>query len=199
MSTPAWSAYDEGYLRAYQWSGSLAAGSPLPQEAATVAMGPGELTHLHVSPIAISGFFGENQEVGRSFFLIGGPVGLAVTGAASYAHHQSKKRQAEQAAIPRWHNLGTADLVMTNQRLVVTNQAQSKSLLYAEAGPLAATTGANGVPAVQLQPANMPVLQFASPWAPMLYVFVHYLVDGQAPGVPIPDGLLDRARAEGRY
>jgi len=199
MSTPAWSAYDEGYLRAYQWSGSLAAGSPLPQEAATVAMNPGEVTHLHVSPIVISGYFGENQQVGRSFFLIGGPVGLALTGAASYAHNQSKKRQAKQAAIPRWHNLGTADLVMTNQRLVITNQGQSKSFMYSEAGPLAATTGVNGAPAVQLQPSGMPLLQLESAWAPMLYVFVHYLVDGQAPGVPIPDGLLERARAEGRY
>jgi hypothetical protein len=32
----------------------------------------------------------------------------------------------------------------------------------------------------------------------MLYVFVHYLVDRQAPGVPMPPGLLERARQQGR-
>jgi hypothetical protein len=32
----------------------------------------------------------------------------------------------------------------------------------------------------------------------VLYVFVHYLVDGRAPGVPMPSGLLERATAEGR-
>ena len=30
MGTAAWSVYDNGYLRAYQWSGSLAAGAALP-------------------------------------------------------------------------------------------------------------------------------------------------------------------------
>jgi hypothetical protein len=60
------------------------------------------------------------------------------------------------------------------------------------------TTGTAGVPAVQLQPANMPVLRFESPWAPIVYVFVHHLVDGRPPGVPLPDGLLERAQAEGR-
>jgi hypothetical protein len=34
--------------------------------------------------------------------------------------------------------------------------------------------------------------------APLLYVFVHDLVDGLAPAVPMPVGLLERARAQGR-
>jgi len=29
-------------------------------------------------------------------------------------------------------------------------------------------------------------------------VFVHHLVDGRPPGVTMPEGLLDRARAHGR-
>jgi hypothetical protein len=41
-------------------------------------------------------------------------------------------------------------------------------------------------------------LRFESPWAPLLYVFVHHLLDGRPPGVPIPDGLLDQAAAQGR-
>ena len=73
-----------------------------------------------------------------------------------------------------------------------------ESLWYAEAGPLQMAAGTGGVPAVQFQPASMPMLRLESPWAPLVYVFVHYLVDGQAPGVPLPDGLLERAQAEGR-
>jgi hypothetical protein len=88
---------------------------------------------------------------------------------------------------------------MTSQRLALTLKGQIESFWYAEAGPLQPATGAGGVPAVQLQPSGMPLLQIESPWAPVLYVLVHHLVDGHPPGVPLPPDLLDRARAQGRY
>ena len=198
MGTPAWNAYDEGYLQAYQWSGSLAAGAALPQAATALPLGPGEVAHLHLAPVGVPGHFGEQKEYRRSFLLVGGPVGLALTGAASYAHNQSKKAEAERAAIPKWHALGSADLVMTNQRLAITLNGQLESLWHAEAGPLSPAVGSGGIPAVQLQPSGMPLLQLESPYAPILYVFVHHLVDGRPPGVPVPDGLLERARAQGR-
>jgi len=198
VSTPEWSAYDEGYLRAYQWSASLAGGAALPQEATTLTLNPGEVAHAHFAPVTIYGYFGEQQDYNRSVFLFGGPVGLALTGAASYAHNQSKKAEAERAAIPKWHLLGGADLVMTSQRLALTMNGKAESLWLAEAGPLSSTVGSGGVPAIGLQPQGMPPLRMESPWAPMLFVFVHHLVDGRPPGVPMPDGLLDRARAQGR-
>ena len=37
-----------------------------------------------------------------------------------------------------------------------------------------------------------------SEWSPLLYVYGHFLVDGAAPGVPMPEGLLERAQAQGR-
>jgi hypothetical protein len=194
----AWSAYDEGYLRAYQWASSLAAGAPLPQEAAPIPLGPGEVAHAHVAPVSIVGFFGESGEYRRSFLLIGGPVGLALTGAASMARNASKKAEAERAAIPRWHDLGTADVVVTSQRLAASHGGQLESFWYAEAGPLQWAVGRHNVPAVQLQPSGMPPLRLESPWAPLLYVFVHHLLDGRPPGVPIPEGLLERATAQGR-
>jgi hypothetical protein len=198
MGTAAWSAYDDGYLRAYQWSGSLAAGAALPQEATALSLGPSEIAHAHLAPVGVFGHFGEQKDYRRSFLLVGGPVGLALTGAASYAHNQSKKAEAGRAAIPKWHALGSADLVMTNQRLAITLNGQLESLWYAETGPLSPTVGKGGIPAVHLQPSSMPVLRLESPYAPVLYVFVHHLVDGRPPGVPMPEGLLDRARAEGR-
>jgi hypothetical protein len=198
VSAESWSVYDEGYLRAYQWAGALAQGSALPQEATTTQLGPGEVAHAHFAPVGIAGFFGEDTEYRRSFFLFGGPVGLALTGAASLAHNASKKAEAQQAAIPRWHQLGTADIVVTNQRLVVTGNGQTGSFWYAETGPLQMTTGPGGTPAVQFQPAGHPVLRVDSPWAPLLHVFVHYLADGRAPGVSVPEGLLERARGQGR-
>ena len=198
MGMAAWSTYDEGYLQAYLWASSLAAGAALPREATALPLGPSEIAHAHLAPVGVFGHFGEQKDYRRSFLLVGGPVGLALTGAASYAHNQSKKAQAKRAAIPSWHALGAADLVMTNQRLAITLNGQLESLWYAEAGPLSPASGNGGIPAVSLQPSSMPLLRLESANAPVLYVFVHHLVDGRPPGVPMPDGLLDRARAQGR-
>jgi hypothetical protein len=196
MSTPAWTFEDEGYLRAYQWASALAGGAALPTEQSPVPLGPGEIAHAHLAPVQISGFFGENASYRRSFLLLGGPVGLALTGAASLARNASKKAEAERAARPRWHALGTADVIVTSQRMAASMSGKIESFWYAECG---APEWARGrAPAVQLQPAGMPLLRFESPWAPLLYVFVHRLVDGRPPGVPLPPGLLDRARAAGR-
>ena len=198
VTAATWSDYDEGYLRAYQWAGALAAGTPLPQEPPPMPLGPGEAAHLHLAPVALYGYFGQSAEYRRSFLLLGGPVGLALTGAASLAHNASKKADAERAAIPRWHALGAADLVMTSQRLVLTLKGEAQSLWYAETGALEAAVGAGGVPAVQLQPAHMPLLRIESSSAAVLYVMVHHLLEGRVPGVPMPEGLLDRARSAGR-
>jgi hypothetical protein len=198
MNVAAWTDYDEGYLRAYQWAGALAGGAALPQEAASTQLGPGEVAHLHLSPVMLLGYFGQSAEYRRSFVLLGGPVGLALTGAASLAHNASKKADAERAAIPRWHALGPSDLLMTSQRLLLTVKGQAQSLWYAETGPLEATTGSGGVPAVQLQPDKMPLLRIESSSAVVLFVLVHHLLEGQVPGVPMPAGLLERARAAGR-
>jgi hypothetical protein len=51
---------------------------------------------------------------------------------------------------------------------------------------------------VELQPAGQPLLQLESVWAPLLYAFVHRLVDGRPPTLSMPAGLLERARAQGR-
>jgi hypothetical protein len=198
MSAPAWSVFDEGYLRAYQWAGALAGGAPLPTEAAPAQLGPGEIAHAHFAPVGLAGYFGEDLQYQRSLFLFGGPIGLAVTGAASMARNAAKKAEAQRAAVPRWHNLGTADVAVTNQRLVLSAKGQAEAFWYAETSPLELAAGAAGSPAVQFQPSGKPVLRIDSPWAPMLYVFVHQIVDGRPPGVPVPAGLLERARAEGR-
>jgi hypothetical protein len=198
MGVVPWTTYDEGYLRAYEWSGALASGAPLPQEATTAQLGPGEVAHARLAPVAVAGYFGEDREYRPSLFLVGGPVGLAVTGAASLAHNASKKAEAERAAVPRWRPLGTVEIVVTNQRLVATGNGLTGSFWYAEMGPLQMAAGAGGVPAVQLQPTGRPYLRLDSAWAPILYVFVHYLVDRQAPAVPMPAGVLERARAQGR-
>ena len=198
MSAMAWTAVDEGFLHAHQWSQALAGGAALPQDATPVQLGPGEVAHARFAPVVMSGYFGEDKQYRSSFFLIGGPVGLAVTGAASLAYNASKKAEAQRAAVPSWHRLGTAEVAVTNQRVVATGNGQTESLWYAEIGPLQLTPGRGGAPGVQFQPTDGPLLRLETPGAPLLYVFVHYLVDGQAPGVPMPAGLLDRARQQGR-
>lgn len=193
-----WSEDDEGYLRAQQWAASLAAGAALPDQAVAVQLGPGEAAHAHLAPVTVRGYYGENADYRRSFLLLGGPVGLAVTGAASLARNAAKKAEAQRAAIPSWHELGVAQVVMTNQRLIVSSGDQLEPLWYAESGPLQWAAAAGGPPAVQVQPARMPPLRLESPWAALLYVFVHHLLDGRPPGVPLPADLLDRARTQGR-
>jgi hypothetical protein len=198
VAAAAWSAYDEGYLMAYQWAGALAAGSALPQEQPTVQLGPGEVEHSNFPGVAVFGHFGENKEYHKGFLLVGGPVGLALTGAASAARNASKKREAELAAVPRWHALGAASVVLTSQRLVLLMGGELQSLWHAECGPLQPAISPNGAPAVQFQPKSMPPLRLDFAWAPLLYVFTHHLLDGQPPAVPLPEGLLERAASAGR-
>lgn len=198
MGAVGWTAFDEGFLNAYQWGQALAGGAALPREVAPVQLGPGEIAHARIAPVGIAGYFGEDKQYRSSFFLIGGPVGLAVTGAASLAYNASKKADAQKAAVPRWHQLGTAQVVVTSQRLIATGSGRTESLWYAEIGPLQLSPGRGGAPGVQFQPADSPLLRLEAPGAPLLYVFVHYLVDGQAPGVPMPSRLLERAREQGR-
>jgi len=198
MSVMRWTASDEGYLRAYRWAGALAGGAALPREAAAIQLGPGELAHARFAAVQVAGYFGEGKEYRPGFLLVGGPVGLALTGAASLARNAVKKKEAQRAAVPQWHRLGPADIVVTSQRLVASGSGQSGSFWYAELSPLQLTVGAGGVPAVQLQPGGQPILSLESPWAPMLYVFVHHAVHGRPPGVPVPAGLLERAGAQGR-
>jgi hypothetical protein len=87
---------------------------------------------------------------------------------------------------------------MTSQRLAVSEQNQIKSLWYAECGPLQFGNGPQGVPAVLVQAQGMPLLRLESPWAPVLYVLVHHLLDGRPPAPPMPQGLIERAQAAGR-
>ena len=198
MTSTTWSGVDEAYLRAYQWSAALASGAALPQVASPVALGPGEVAHAQLAPVTFLGYFGEDASYRRSFLLFGGPVGLAVTGAASLAYNANKKADARRAAIPRWHDLGAGAVLVTSQRIVLMLENGPHPISYADAGRLEWGNARAGGPAVRLQPAGMPPMLLESPWAPLAYVFVHRIVDGTPPGVPMPPGLLERAEAEGR-
>src|SRR3954447_17472406 len=133
--TTTWSAYDDGYLLGHQWATSLAAGAALPQVAASVPLNPGEIAHLTLAGAGLSGFFGEDTGYRPSVFLFGGPVGLAVTGAASWARNSARKTEAQRAAIPRWHPQGRADVTMTSQRLAAAAGGPAGMPLDAECGP----------------------------------------------------------------
>ena len=149
-------------------------------------LGPGEVAHARLAPVGLSGFFGEDTAYRRSFLLVGGPVGLALTGAASLARNQSKKAEAQRAAQPRWHDLGPADVVITGQRLVVIAAGRPSRSGTPRRPPPALAPSPRGTPALQLQPNGMPLLRLESPWAPLAYVFVHHLVNGSPPGRAAP-------------
>ena len=44
-----WNAFDEGYLSAYRWSGSLAGGVALPVESTATPLEPGEVAHAEIA------------------------------------------------------------------------------------------------------------------------------------------------------
>jgi hypothetical protein len=198
VNATAWTDYDEGYLRAQQWASTLAKGGALPVETSPVALEPGETAHGHFSPVAFASFFSQATQYQPSFFVFGGPVGLAVTASVQYGRDAAYRAQAQRAGVPQWHPLGAADVVVTTARLIVTGKKQTGSLPYARLGAFQLVPGIDGGPAVQLQPTGEPALQLSSPWAPVLYVFMRYLTEGTPPQVPIPAAVLERAQAEGR-
>jgi len=198
VSATAWTDYDEGYVRAQQWSATLSSGGALPVETPPMALEAGEAAHGHFSPVAFAAFFAQATRYQPSFFVFGGPVGLAVTASVQYGRDAAYRAQAQRAGMPRWHALGVADVVVTNARLIVSGQKQTGSLPYTGLGAFQLVPGIDGGPAVQLQLSGEPALQLSSPWAPVLYVFTRYLTEGRPPQVPIPAAVLKRARAEGR-
>ena len=198
MSVTGWTDYDEGYLRARRWAETLAAGAELPVEATPIPLEPGEVAHTHVAPVTFAAYFAQGTTYQPSFFVFGGPVGLAVTASIAYGRDAAYRAQAQRAGAPQWHRLGVADVLVTSERLVVTGEKQTGSLSYSDIGPVQLVPGVGGGPAVQFQPRDEPALELASPWAPVIYVFVHQIVDGRPPAVPIPPAVLERAKAEGR-
>jgi hypothetical protein len=198
LAGPEWNAYDEGYLSAYKWARSLGRGARLPVEAVAMALGSDEVAHAHLSPVAFAAYYAAATPYQPSFFVFGGPVGLAVTASVQYGRDAASRAQAQRAGAPRWHRLGMADVVVTNQRLLVTGEGRTGSLSHSETSPIQLVAGMAGGPAAQLQPAGEPPLQLESPWAPVLYVFVRQIVDGHPPAVPMPPAVLERAKAEGR-
>lgn len=198
MSTSGWTDYDEGYLRARRWAETLAGGGALPVEPAQVPLEPGEVAHAHIAPVTFAAYFVHGTPYQPTFFVFGGPVGLGVTASIQYGREAAWRAQAQRAGAPQWHRLGAADVVVTNERLIATDEKRTGVLAYSQIGSVQLVAGMDGGPALQLQPTGEPALQLASPWAPVLYVFVRQLVDGRPPAVPIPPAVLERAKTEGR-
>jgi hypothetical protein len=187
-----WNAFDEGYLSAYRWAEALSGGAALPVETPPVALEPGEVAHAHLAPFTFAAFVATGFEYTPIF-------GIFVTGEVALGRRADRRAAASKAAhTPRWHGIGTVDVTVTNRRLIASGGGKTGALAYAEAGPLQLAPGLDGGPAVEFQPAGSPALELSGPWAPLLYVFACTAADGRPPVVPVPPGVLERARAEGR-
>jgi hypothetical protein len=194
----AWNAFDEGYLSAHKWAEALAGGAPLPVEQVPIPLEPDEVAHAHLAPVTVLAYVAENKQYPPALFVFGGPLTLAVTGAVAIGRDAAWRGEAQRAVTPRWHRLGTVDLVVTDRRLLATGQGKTASVAYTLLGPSQLVPGADGGPSVQVQPSGQPALQLESPWSPLLYVFMHQLADGRPPPLPMPPAVVERARAEGR-
>jgi hypothetical protein len=187
-----WTNFDEGYVSAHDWAAALAGGSALPVEEPTIELEPGEIQHAHLSGFSIGAYVPGGFQFQKIF-------GIFVTGEVALGRRATWRADARTDAAPRWRRVAVADAIVTDRRLLVANDERTGSVTFAEIGPVQLVPGMEGGPAVQLQPADFPApLQLSSPWAPLLYVFVHQLADGRAPNVPLPPAVVERARAAGR-
>ena len=191
MGTAAWSVYDEGYCGPTV-VGFAGGGRDAAQEATAQPLGPSE-----IAPPTCAGrrvrLLRRAEDYRRSFLLVGGPVGLALTGAASYAHNQSKKAEAQRAASrsgTRW----AAPIGDDEPAAAITLNGQLESLSrggrpahpydrqrWHSRRPFAAVEHAGAATRICIRAR-------AHARSPP--------VDGRPPGVPMPEGLLDRARAQ---
>ena len=121
-----------------------------------------------------------------------------MTGAASLALQRTKKaRRSSGPRSPGGTGWARRILVVTSQRLVFTpRRPLGLVLVCGDRSAADWQPGRGGVPSVQFQPSGAPTLRLDFARAPLLYVFVHHLVDGRPPGVPMPPGLLERAQAQ---
>jgi hypothetical protein len=66
----------------------------------------------------------------RRLLLLGGPIGMAITGLGSVVANRRSRRRAERAAAPAWRPLGPLVVVATDQRLLVWHQHAWWSVWY---------------------------------------------------------------------
>lgn len=87
-------------------------------EVVTHLLLPDEVVHIKADAF---GWRWEPAEVtyDRNFLLLGGPVGMAITGIASTVANQRARRRAERVAAPAWRPLGPLVMIATDQRLLV--------------------------------------------------------------------------------
>ena len=110
------------------------------QEAAPVQLGPGELAHARSRR---SGSPGTSARTTVPIVVLPDrwPGRPRRDRGREPGHNASKKAEAQRAAVPSWHRLGTAEVVVTNQRLIATGSGRTESLWYAEIGPLQLVPG----------------------------------------------------------
>jgi hypothetical protein len=67
----------------------------------------------------------------RDLLLLGGPVGMAITGIASVVANRRSRRRAERAAALAWRPLGPLVVIATDLHLLVWHQGAWWSVWYA--------------------------------------------------------------------
>lgn len=90
---------------------------------------PNEVAHIKAEAF---GWRWEPAEVtyDRNLLLLGGPVGMAITGIASTVAKRRARRRAEPTAAAAWRPLGPLVVIATDQRLLVWHQDAWWSVWY---------------------------------------------------------------------
>jgi hypothetical protein len=66
----------------------------------------------------------------RRHLLLGGPIGMAITGFASVMANRRARRRAEREAAPAWRPLGPLSVIATDLRLFVWHLGDWHSVWY---------------------------------------------------------------------
>ncbi|MDP9793930.1 hypothetical protein J2S43_002442 [Catenuloplanes nepalensis] len=130
----------------------------------------------------LSVFHGIDVEYSTGGYAFGGGLMFVAAGMlAGAANDARKRRRAENQARPQWRPLGTAPVVITDQRLLVMidNQWQSSELralvsMQPEPGDWAVTMHFEGAPPLRLR----------GPWVPWMTVAISASMFGR----PFPPG-----------
>ena len=104
-------------------------GNPAWADAVAHLLLPNEVAHIKADAL---GWRWESSDVtyDRNLLLLGGPVGMAVTGIASAVANRRARRSAERVAAPAWRPLGPLVVIATDRRLLVWHKEAWWSVWY---------------------------------------------------------------------
>lgn len=171
----------DGLRHAHGLSCHLRVGGALPRAQSGMLLDYTEIEHTRLWA-NVHGYYGlDNVQYQRSFFAAGGIAGLIAGAAASAVINDRRKSQAFAHAAPQWRPHGQSPIVVTSQRLLMSESGQWLSLWY---GAMRHMSPDLASLSLHIQFEGSPPLRLTGPSVPYLSVVVVYIVKREVLTVP---------------